>query len=265
MRDPFFIEGPAVISFSGGRTSGYMLRRILDSGLQPDVHVLFANTGKERPETLTFVREVARRWGVPIHWLEYGHGEIDPDTASTDGEPFAKMIGDRKYLPNSLERICTANLKIKLKAEWMEAHGYDEWDNAVGLRFDEPRRVARMMGPNREKRETVLCPLFSALATVETVTEFWRTQPFDLQLGKHQGNCDLCFLKGQAIKMSLIRDNPASADWWIEQEGRIPNGRFRYGRMNYAEMKDAVLRAPGLPFPLVDDEPDDLGDCVCHE
>lgn len=30
-RDPFLIEGPAVISFSGGRTSGYMLRRILDA------------------------------------------------------------------------------------------------------------------------------------------------------------------------------------------------------------------------------------------
>lgn len=33
-RDPFLIEGPAVISFSGGRTSGYMLRRVLDAGLQ---------------------------------------------------------------------------------------------------------------------------------------------------------------------------------------------------------------------------------------
>ena len=52
MTDPFLIEGSAVISFSGGRTSGYMLRRILDVGLQPDVHVLFTNTGKERPETL---------------------------------------------------------------------------------------------------------------------------------------------------------------------------------------------------------------------
>lgn len=49
-RDPFFIKGPAVISFSGGRTSGYMLWRILqahDGKLPDDVYVMFANTGLE--------------------------------------------------------------------------------------------------------------------------------------------------------------------------------------------------------------------------
>jgi hypothetical protein len=29
--DPFLITGPAVISFSGGRTSGYMLHRIVQA------------------------------------------------------------------------------------------------------------------------------------------------------------------------------------------------------------------------------------------
>lgn len=41
MSDPFLIEGPAAISFSGGRTSALMLRRILDAHggtLPPDVH-----------------------------------------------------------------------------------------------------------------------------------------------------------------------------------------------------------------------------------
>lgn len=33
--------------------------------------VVFANTGKERPETLDFVQECAERWDVPIPWLEY--------------------------------------------------------------------------------------------------------------------------------------------------------------------------------------------------
>jgi 3'-phosphoadenosine 5'-phosphosulfate sulfotransferase (PAPS reductase)/FAD synthetase len=66
MKSPFLIEGPAVVSLSGGRTSAYMLRRILDEGLQPDVHVLFCNTGKEYRETLTFVDQIARYWGVPL-------------------------------------------------------------------------------------------------------------------------------------------------------------------------------------------------------
>lgn len=51
MTDPFRIEGPALISFSGGRTSGLMLRRILDAHggrLHRDVHVVYANTGRVR-------------------------------------------------------------------------------------------------------------------------------------------------------------------------------------------------------------------------
>ena len=53
----FAIDGPAYVSFSGGRTSGYMLRKILDAhgGVLPsNVHVIFANTGDELPPTLDF-------------------------------------------------------------------------------------------------------------------------------------------------------------------------------------------------------------------
>jgi len=63
--NPYLIEGPAVISFSGGRTSGYMLKHILDAHggtLPDDIIVSFQNTGKEMPETLDFVRDCGERW-----------------------------------------------------------------------------------------------------------------------------------------------------------------------------------------------------------
>jgi hypothetical protein len=72
--NPYLIKGPALISFSGGRTSAYMLKMILDAHggtLPDDVHVCFANTGKEREETLRFVHECASRWNVRVRWLEF--------------------------------------------------------------------------------------------------------------------------------------------------------------------------------------------------
>ena len=99
MRDPFRIESPTCISFSGGRTSAYMLWRVLQAngGLPADTVVCFANTGKEVEATLRFVRGCAKHWQVPIHWLEYrptepGFAVVDFDTASRKGEPFEALI-----------------------------------------------------------------------------------------------------------------------------------------------------------------------------
>lgn len=76
MTNPYLLPaGNVQIAFNGGRTSGYLLRQILDAngGLPDDELVLttFQNTGREMPETLDFVAEVGSRWGVPIAWLEY--------------------------------------------------------------------------------------------------------------------------------------------------------------------------------------------------
>jgi 3'-phosphoadenosine 5'-phosphosulfate sulfotransferase (PAPS reductase)/FAD synthetase len=94
--NPFQITGPTCISFSGGRTSAYMLWRVLQSngGKLPDETVVcFQNTGKEREETLEFVRDCSKNWDVPITWLEFTDSEtqfkvVDFDSASRNGEPF---------------------------------------------------------------------------------------------------------------------------------------------------------------------------------
>ena len=66
-------DGNIQISFSGGRTSAFMLHEILQANgdLPERCQVMFANTGREMPETLDFVHECGSRWGVSIIWLEY--------------------------------------------------------------------------------------------------------------------------------------------------------------------------------------------------
>lgn len=253
--NPYLIDGPAVISFSGGRTSAYMLRRCLDAGLAHDVHVVFSNTGKEREETLDFVQECSRQWDVPITWLEYHHDgkagfrQVTYETASRNGEPFARLIEVRKYLPNVVTRFCTQELKIRVMRDWMRSHGYEEWSNVVGIRADEPKRVARLKGT---REWDVLSPLATAGVTIEDVTTFWAAQTFDLRLRPDEGNCDLCFMKGMGKRIALIRDRPESAGWWIDQERRI-GSTFRANRPDYTEIRRRAL-LPVIQAPQIDDQ-----------
>jgi hypothetical protein len=47
---------------------------------------------------------------------------------------------------------------------------------------------------------------------------------FDLQLDQHEGNCDLCFLKGAGKIQRIMRARPDLADWWIQMETVIEGG-----------------------------------------
>lgn len=226
-RDPFRVEGPAVVSFSGGRTSGYMLRRILDAHggtLPDDVHVLFANTGRERIETLDFVAATAEQWGVDVVWLERSEGgaalEVDPAEASRHGEPFAQLIRERRFVPNPGTPYCSTELKTRLFKHWMRAQGYEHWRSVVGYRADEWHRIARARELNAQGRErwTNVHPLGDAGVTRADVDAFWSAQPFDLQLAPHEGNCDLCFKKSAPKRLRLLADRPDLAAWWIAQE-----------------------------------------------
>jgi hypothetical protein len=234
--DPFRIDGPAVISFSGGRTSGYMLRRILDAGLQPDVHVLFADTGKEFPATYAFVEACQQHWGVPIHRVARPGG-------------FTQLITDKRFLPNPVMRFCTTELKLKPIAQWMTAHGYPAWDTVVGIRADEPKRILIM------RERGLFLPLVDAAITVGQVKAFWANQAFDLHLRPHESNCDLCFMKGFGLRRQIVRDHPDTLHWWVEQEDRI-GGTFRHDQPPYA----VLAQQPDL---FTTDE--SLAECFCHD
>lgn len=257
--DPFKISGPTCISFSGGRTSAYMLWRVLQSndGLPDGAKVIFANTGKEEEATLRFVQDCSERWNVPITWVEYHDAPETKDrfrvvtfeTASRDGEPFEAIIRKRNYLPNPVSRFCTVELKIHPELRFLKSIGWDEWENMIGIRNDEPRRVAKILanpsggksGPER------IMPLAKASINKNDVGAFWHSQPFDLGLPNingvtMHGNCDLCYLKGASQILSLIAEKPQRAVWWAKMEGSITNakiingGRFRADRPSYAQM-----------------------------
>lgn len=265
MSDPFKITGPALVSVSGGRTSAYMLWRVLQAsgGALPEgVVAAFANTGREREETLRFVHECATRWGVHIRWVEWrdsdeGFEEVGFNSASRAGEPFAALIAKRRYLPNVGKRFCTTALKIDAMRKLMQSLGHETYTNVVGLRADEQWRVAKGMSKNAEGNDPFVSvwPLAKAGVLKRDVLAFWAAQDFDLGLRNYETNCDLCFMKHRSYLERSIRDG-VDPTWWIEQERAVqalrPGGapaRFvvKYG---YDDLKHAVETQP----LLVDDD-----------
>ena len=293
--NPYRIDGPALISFSGGRTSAYMLKQIIDAHggtLPDDVHVAFANTGKEREETLVFVNECAKRWGVKVHWLEFRSrktslpieerfAEVAFETASRAGEPFATLIRDKGFTPNATMRWCTQELKVRVLKWFMQQRGYSNWINVIGLRHDEGHRVAKSRKPNKEAWTNAM-PMDDARATQRDVFGFWfgarpigdavqiqrdfgsiagitLPQGFDLGLFGFEGNCDGCMLKARAKLWEIERTQPGTLQWWSDMErelDRRPDVKCKSNRFvteySYAELIRDVQRQPDMFAGLLD-------------
>ena len=236
-------EGNVQISFSGGRTSGYMLYKILEAnnGIPDRAKVIFTNTGREMDQTLDFIQECSDRWNVNVVWLEYdidegkiGYKEVNHNSASRNGEPFEKLIASKQVLPNVLMRYCTVELKIRTAKRYLRKSKWKNWINLVGLRYDEQSRL------NKKKKKDLFVnsyPMAKAKDTIEDVDKFWNKQSFKLNLpvvrGRTMfGNCDGCFLKSEDQLAMLAKEFPQRFDWWLQQEKNHTH-RGDYGYFNH--------------------------------
>ena len=111
-----------VCTFSGCRTSAFMgqFLNTYDKYKDYDKVFLFANTGKEKEETLKFIDQCDKQWNLNVVWLEAkinkekGKGTeykiVDFKPASRNGEPFEEML--KVYpMPNPFVSNCTRELK----------------------------------------------------------------------------------------------------------------------------------------------------------
>lgn len=269
MKNPYRIDGPAVISFSGGRSSGFMLWNILeayDGKLPDDIQVVFSNTGLEHRETYEFIHRIEENW-TPITWLEYTLNEegkhwfktVDYHSASRNGSPFTTLLEKQPYLPNPVARICTANLKIRTLHKFLKNDlDWSDWLNCIGLRADEQRRVQRMKGDT--KGESKAMPMSDSGHTREDVNSFWDGHELDLRLPLDSnifGNCVGCFLKGYGKLEAIAREEPEQLDWWIDTEEKHAH-TFRKDRPNYASIKRHAHLQQAFDFG-------DTIDCFCTD
>jgi len=214
-----------LISFSGGKTSAYMLWWLMNKWEDRDqweIVVVFANTGKEVEGTLLFVDDCANEWNVPIVWVEavpkvkgkgWGvtHSVVTYETASRKGEPFEAMIA-RIGIPTTNAPFCSDQLKRKAIESYMKSIGWKGYWKALGMRIDEPKRIRK----NAVQRK-IMYPLWDLdPQTKQSISDWWSAQSFGLGIHPDDGNCDNCWKKDILRLVRNANRKPSSFDWWQE-------------------------------------------------
>lgn len=221
---------PYCISFSGGRTSAYMTKMLLDHWSDRyEFFVTFANTGLEHPKTLEFIHNCDKVFGFNTVWIEavVHHGErigngfkvVTYETASRNGEPFESAIA--KYgVPNAAFPQCTSRLKLEPMAAYRKHLGLPkDVRTAIGIRADESRRVKRNSTELR-----IEYPLVDEWPIdKEGVLLWWEDQPFDLEIEEFEGNCLGCWKKSKRKLFMQIDKDPSVFDWHKRIEAKYSN------------------------------------------
>lgn len=228
---------------------------------------VFANTGKEREETLRFVQRCDQEWDLGTVWVEAmthfeagiacTHKIVDFAAASRKGEPFEAMI--QKYgIPNMNYLHCTRELKANAMRSYMTSIGHNDYVIAQGMRADEPRRT--------KPKNRILYPLVTVWPTTKPeILDWWKKQSFDLGLQEHQGNCDGCHKKSTPKLVRIAQENAGTFDWWALMEeryglaGHNVDGMPRTFYRGHRSAKDIVAMSKLLTLPPLPDAEEDAG------
>lgn len=235
------------INFSGGRTSAYMTKKLMDSySDQYDFIVLFANTGQEHPKTLKFIDDCDRNFGFKTIWLE---AVVDPekgkatkhkivnyqncwkwDTHLTSKEmgPFEQVIA--KYgIPNMGARnVCNRDLKLQVIRSFRKTvEDYKTALTGIGIRADEPTRLESKKDTRWEK-ENIVYPLAHWFQRdKQDVNDFWEDQDFNLEIEEYEGNCLTCWKKSLRKHLTIAKENPQYFDFFKKMEAKYPRTNVR--------------------------------------
>lgn len=215
------------IAFSGGRTSAYMTKWLLDNVayMFDKTVVVFANTGQEWEQTLEFVDKCDSYFNFNTVWVEAdinfkkgigtGHKIVDFKTASRNGEPFESMIA--KYgIPNRTWQICSRELKANTVRSYLRSLGWKKKDyySAIGIRHDEIHRIS-----SNCERDRLIYPLAEWHKVDKLfINTWWAQQGFNLKLKEHQGNCKWCWKKSKRKLLTIAKETPEVFNFPVKME-----------------------------------------------
>lgn len=209
-----------VVSFSGGRTSAYLVYLMEQKRIKEgwEVSYIFMDTGAEHPKTYDFIRNVVSHFDIDLVCLtaninpelgkpsSYAHISIDEIGQSL--QPWRDMMSKYGTPYNPGGAFCTDRMKLVPYTKYCEEKfGKGNYITWLGIRADEPKRLKPKDG-------------YRYLAEIsdfekEDILDWWQDQSFDLGIPEHLGNCVFCIKKG-ANKVALAaKDEPDMAKEFI--------------------------------------------------
>ncbi len=231
-----------VFNFSGGKTSAYMTIMHYKVG---DI-VIFQDTGREHPKTYKFINDFEAYENIPITRIKYDNADA----------PFRALLEKKKYkiFPNRMRRLCTDELKIKVAKRYLRNIGIRSFENIIGFRYDEPKRVLNRKQHFKNVQDKF--PLYDDKVTKEQVNAYWETKSYRLEIPHILGNCTLCFMKGKNAIFAILREHPELADDWIEDEKKsaelygAKNGRTYFPNTTIEELRNYAQNNLFKDYPL---------------
>ncbi|MDH1171429.1 phosphoadenosine phosphosulfate reductase family protein [Pantoea agglomerans] len=236
-----------VVSLSGGRTSAYLAHLMKDR--DPETEFIFMDTGAEHPKTYEFIRNIIKHWKLKLTCLRVipnpemnkpsTYEILSASQIGPDLEPWKRML--RKYgHPYVGGAFCTDRMKtvpfIKYCDERFGRGNYTTW---LGMRIDEPKRIT----PKPGIRYLAEISDFEK----QDVIDWWRDQPFDLEIQEHLGNCVFCIKKSIQKVALAAKDEPELAANFIHtlQSFDVKPDKVMYRSNNSLEQVIALFSDTG--------------------
>jgi len=224
-----------VISFSGGRTSAYLVHLMEQkrkAGEIDNVHYVFMDTGAEHPKTYEFIRNCVEHFGIDLVCLRVninptlgeanGYDVVQLSACKPDLQPWRDM--SQKYgTPHVHGAFCTQFMKTRPYYKYCDDQfGKDNYISWLGIRVDEGNRLKQKDGMR----------YLAEISPMEKndILGWWKQQDFDLEIeSEWLGNCVFCLKKG-TNRIELARRSEPRMAMSFDAMLKNPENRVAEGK-----------------------------------
>lgn len=198
--------------FSGGIGSWAAARRIVDEHGKVGTVCLFTDVLGEDEDNYRFIDDALDYLGCAYVRL-------------ADGRDIWQVFKDRKFLCNSRQANCSAELKQKPAAEWLKANGRPDDVVVIGIDWTETHRCAsveRAYAPRAVRFPMCEPPYMGKAEMIGWAIERGLKPPRLYEMGFAHSNCGGgCVRAGQAQFAHLLRVMPERFAEWERNEADI--------------------------------------------